>query len=240
MNITIPDLALVLLIGPSGSGKSTFGRKHFLATEVVSSDTCRGIVSDNENDQSATHDAFALLHEILRKRLARGRLTVVDATNTQPEARKTLIALAQEFHVVPCAIVFDLPRATVPGPQCPATPIVSLVLMSIRNQSAQLRRSLRGLEREGLRHVFKLSSPEEVDTATIERQPLYNNRKSEHGPFDIIGDVHGCFDELTDLLVKLGYTLTAEGDAFALVAPEGRKLVFVGDLVDRGPRLRKY
>ena len=234
MNITLPDLSLVLLIGPSGSGKSSFGRKHFLPTEVVSSDACRGLVSDNENDQSATGDAFDLLHEILRKRLARGRLTVVDATNTQPEARKSLIALAQEFHVVPCAIVFDLPERLCQdrnalradrqfGPHV------------IRNQSAQLRRSMRGLEREGLRHIYKLSSPEEVDGVTIERQPLYNNRKSEHGPFDIIGDVHGCFEELTDLLSKLGYTLSSNEDAFTLEAPVGRKLVFVGDLVDRGP-----
>ncbi len=234
MNITIPDLALVLLVGPSGSGKSTFGRKHFLTTEVVSSDVCRGLVSDNENDQSATNDAFALLHEILRKRLARGRLTVVDATNTQPEARKTLIALAQEFHVVPCAIVFDLPERLCQDRNA-SRPDRQFGPHVIRNQSAQLRRSMRGLEREGLRHIFKLSSPEEVDAATVERQPLYNNRKSEHGPFDIIGDVHGCFEELTDLLAKLGYALTAEGNDFSLVAPEGRRLVFVGDLVDRGP-----
>lgn len=234
MNITIPDLALLLLVGPSGSGKSTFGRKHFLTTEVVSSDVCRGLVSDNENDQSATNDAFALLHEILRKRLARGRLTVVDATNTQPEARKTLIALAQEFHVVPCAIVFDLPERLCQDRNA-SRPDRQFGPHVIRNQSAQLRRSMRGLEREGLRHIFKLSSPEEVDAATVERQPLYNNRKSEHGPFDIIGDVHGCFEELTDLLAKLGYALTAEGNDFSLVAPEGRRLVFVVDLVDRGP-----
>jgi len=96
MKIAIPELALVLLVGPSGSGKSSFGRKHFLPTEVISSDFCRGLVADNENDQSATGDAFDLLHTIVRKRLARGRFTVVDATNVQPEARKSLIALAKE------------------------------------------------------------------------------------------------------------------------------------------------
>src|ERR1700733_15117118 len=183
MNITIPDLALVLLIGPSGSGKSTFGRKHFLSTEVVSSDACRGLVSDNESDQSATSDAFALLHEILRKRLARGRLTVVDATNTQPEARKTLIALAQEFHVVPCAIVFDLPERLCQDRNATRADR-QFGLHVICNQSQQLRKSFRGLEREGLRHIFKLSTEEEVSAAIIERQPLYNNKQSEHGPFD--------------------------------------------------------
>ncbi|HET8666657.1 MAG TPA: AAA family ATPase, partial [Terriglobales bacterium] len=86
MKITIPELALVVLIGPSGCGKSTFGRTHFKSTEVLSSDFCRGLVADNENDQSATKDAFEVLHFVARKRLAGGRLTVIDATNVQPDA----------------------------------------------------------------------------------------------------------------------------------------------------------
>ena len=110
MKITIPELSLVILVGPSGCGKSSFGRKQFLATEVISSDFCRGLVSDDENDQAATGDAFDLLHTIIRKRLTRGKLTVVDATNVQPEARKSLIALAREYHVFAVAIVFDLPE----------------------------------------------------------------------------------------------------------------------------------
>ena len=234
MKISIPELSLVLLVGPSGSGKSSFARKHFLPTEVVSSDFCRSLVSDDENDQSATGDAFDLLHEIVRKRLTRGRLTVVDATNVQPEARKSLIALAKEFHLFAEAIVFDLSERicqdrNVHRPDRQFGPHV------IRNQSQQLRRSLRGLEREGIRHIFKLSSPEEVDTVTIERHPLWNNRKAEHGPFDIIGDVHGCYDELVELISLLGYTIHQQGQTYSLSSPEGRKLVFVGDLVDRGP-----
>jgi protein phosphatase len=98
MKISILELSLVVLIGPSGSGKSSFGRKLFLPTEVVSSDECRGLVSDNENDQAATNDAFDLLHTIVRKRLGRGRLTVIDATNVQPEARKSLVEMAREYH----------------------------------------------------------------------------------------------------------------------------------------------
>ena len=103
----------------------------------------------------------------------------------------------------------------------------------IRNQSQQLRRSLRGLEREGIRHVLKLSTPEEVDAVTIERQPLWNNRKAEHGPFDIIGDVHGCYDELIELMAKLGYTVEEHEGKYNVSPLDGRKLVFVGDLVDR-------
>jgi protein phosphatase len=231
MKIGIPELSLVLLVGPSGSGKSSFARRHFRSTEVVSSDFCRGVVSDDENDQSATADAFALLHEIVRKRLARGRLTVVDATNVQPEGRKPLIALAKEFHVFAEAIVFDLPERVCQDrnalrPERQFGPHV------VRNQAQQLRRSMRGLEREGIRHVFKLGSVEEVDGATIERTPLWNNKKAEHGPFDVVGDVHGCFDELVELMDKLGYRL----DGTTVTPPDPiRKLVFVGDLVDRGP-----
>src|ERR1043165_2730585 len=101
MKITVPELALVVLIGPSGCGKSTFARKHFKTTEVLSSDYCRGLVSDDENNQAATKDAFDVLHFIARKRLVAGRLTVVDATNVQPEARKPLVELAREFHCLP-------------------------------------------------------------------------------------------------------------------------------------------
>ena len=234
MKIGIPELSLVLLVGPSGSGKSTFARKHFLPTEVVSSDFCRALVSDNENDQSATGDAFDLLHTIVRKRLTRGHLTVVDATNVQPEARKALIALAKEFHLFAEAIVFDLSDRLCQDRNV-ARPDRQFGPHVIRNQSQQLRRSLRGLEREGIRHVFKLATPEEVNAVTIERQPLWNNRKVEHGPFDVIGDVHGCYDELIELMAKLGYEVEEHEGQYKVSSPEGRKLVFVGDLVDRGP-----
>src|SRR3954471_12068018 len=106
--LSVPELSLVVLVGISGSGKSTFGRAHFKPTEVISSDYCRGLVSNDENDQAATPDAFALLHHIVGIRLARGLLTVVDATNVQPEARRSLVALARAHDVLPTAIVLDL------------------------------------------------------------------------------------------------------------------------------------
>src|SRR5215208_1214745 len=108
--ITIPKLSLVVLVGPSGSGKSTFARRHFRPTEVLSSDACRGMVSDDENDQSVTKDAFEVLRFVAGKRLALGRLTVVDATNVQPEARRPLVELARQYHCLPVAIVLDLPE----------------------------------------------------------------------------------------------------------------------------------
>src|ERR1700726_4839974 len=110
MKISIPNLSVAVLIGPSGSGKSTFARKHFLPTEILSSDVCRGLVSDEENNQAVTHDAFEVLRFIAAKRLALGRLTVIDATNVQAEARKPLVELARQYHCLPVAIVLNLPE----------------------------------------------------------------------------------------------------------------------------------
>jgi protein phosphatase len=237
--ITLPELSLVLLIGPSGSGKSTFARKHFKETEILSSDFCRGLVSDDENDQSATSNAFEVLHFILAKRLAAGKLTVIDATNVQVESRKSLIAIAREYHCLPVAIVFDLSEKLCQE-RNRQRPDRNFGPHVIRQQIQQMRRSLRGLEREGIRRIFTLASPEEVDAATVARQPLWNNLTQEHGPFDIIGDIHGCFDELNQLLHHLGYEIAvkidgAEGPHYTVHHPGGRKAVFLGDLVDRGP-----
>ncbi|HEX6983931.1 MAG TPA: AAA family ATPase, partial [Planctomycetaceae bacterium] len=242
MPIKIPSLSLVVLIGPSGSGKSTFARRHFRPTEVLSSDYCRGLVSDDENDQTATRDAFEVLHFVAAKRLALGRLTVVDATNVQPEARKPLVELARKYHCLPVAVVLNPPESVClernrTRPDRDFGPHV------VRQQRSQLRRSLRGLGREGFRHVFVLETPEEIEATSIERVPLWNDRRDEHGPFDIIGDVHGCGDELEELLDRLGYRRMAPDSpdpvwgGAAYTHPQGRKAVFVGDLVDRGPRV---
>ncbi|MBM3458619.1 MAG: polynucleotide kinase-phosphatase, partial [Armatimonadetes bacterium] len=240
MEIVIPDPSLVVLIGISGSGKSTFARTHFLPTQVLSSDTCRGMVADDENDQSATGDAFAILHLIAEKRLAAGRLTAVDATNVQSEARKPLIALARRYHLFPVAVVLNLPQRLC-ADRNESRPDRNFGPHVLRQQRSQLRQSLGGLQREGFRHVYVLDSPEAVAEAAVRRQPLWTNRGAERGPFDIIGDVHGCFDELCDLLTRLGYQVGLEADAegrllYPVAAPPGRKVVFLGDLVDRGPR----
>jgi protein phosphatase len=232
MTINIPHLSLVVLIGPSGSGKSTFARTHFKPTEVLSSDYCRALVSDDENCMDATTDAFDVLRFLAGKRLTRGLLTVVDATNVQSESRKPLVAMARDHDVLPVAIVFDLGERICQDRNKARTDR-DLGPHVIRRQAMQLRQSLRGLQREGFRHVFVMKTIDEVNAATIRREPLWNDRRDEHGPFDIIGDIHGCFDELAELLSKLGY---AKNDAGLFVAPPGRKAVFLGDLVDRGPR----
>jgi protein phosphatase len=236
VNITLPELSLVVLIGPSGCGKSSFARGHFKPTEVLSSDFFRGLVADDENAQAATTDAFETLHYVARKRLAAGRLTVIDATNVQPEARKPLVVLARELHVLPVAIVLNLPEKLC-HERNQLRPDRQFGPHVVRNQAQQLRRSLRGLEREGFRHIFVLSTPEEVSAVTITRQPLWNNLKHEHGPFDIVGDIHGCYDELLALLAQLGYRIENGSEGPNAFPPAGRKAIFLGDLVDRGPRI---
>ena len=242
MTIEIPKLSLVVLIGPSGSGKTTFARRHFRPTEILSSDACRAMVGDDPNDQSVTKDAFEVLRFITAKRLALGRLTVIDATNVQPEARRPLVELARQYHCLPVAIVLDLPER-VCQERNSARNDRDFGPHVVRNQKAQLRRSFRGLRKEGFRHVFAMVTPEEVEAAGVERVPLWNDRRDEHGPFDIIGDVHGCCDELEELLRRLGYVescLDYDDPHWcnrAFAHPEGRRAVFLGDLVDRGPRI---
>ncbi|MEU1708761.1 polynucleotide kinase-phosphatase [Streptomyces sp. NPDC005706] len=225
--LPVTDLSLVVLVGASGSGKSTFARRHFKPTEVISSDFCRGLVSDDENDQSASRDAFDVLHYIAGKRLAAGRRTVVDATSVQQDGRRQLIELARKYDVLPIAIVLDVPENVCAERNAARTDRADMPRRVIQRHIRELRRSLRHLEREGFRKVHVLRGAEEVEGATVVTEKRFNDLTHLTGPFDIIGDIHGCAAELEALLAELGY---ADG-----VHPEGRTAVFVGDLVDRGP-----
>jgi len=192
-------------------------------------------VVDDENDQSATPEAFALLHHIAGIRLRAGRLTVVDATNVKAEDRASLVRLAREHDVLPVAIVLDVPEAECLARNA-ARPDRDLAPGVVRRQRADLRRGLRGLSREGFRKVHVLG-PDDVERAVIGYEKQYNDRREDTGPFDVIGDVHGCRAELEELLGELGYALHQDdqGRAVDAVHPAGRRAVFVGDLVDRGP-----
>jgi protein phosphatase len=219
VKITIPELSLVVLIGAAGSGKSTFARLHFRSTEVVSSDFCRGLVADDENDMDATDAAFEILHAIVAKRLEAGKLTVVDATNVQTVWRRPLLSLAKKYHCEPVAIIFDIPEhvclernRTRADRAIPAT--------ATRRQVTLLRDSIGNLAKEGFRYVYHLRSIEGIDAASVVRVPLPTDLRGDVGPFDIVGDIHGCYDEMTALLDQLG---------------GARKTIFLGDLVDRGP-----
>ena len=226
VRLVLSESSHVLLVGPSGCGKSTFARARFAPTEVVSSDHYRAVVCDDETSQAASHDAFTILHEVVACRLAWRRFTVVDATNLKADARRPLLDLARRYHFATSAIVFETTEETCrlhnerrEGRRVPDEVIARHV------QSFQQGR--RVLEREGYQHIYALRSPEEAASAVVVREPLALDRRDLRGPFDIIGDVHGCIDELRELLALLGYR---DG-----VPPPGRMALFVGDLCDRGP-----
>jgi polynucleotide kinase-phosphatase len=224
--LELPELCLVVLVGVTGSGKSTFARKHFKASQVLSSDAFRAMLADDENDQAASAEAFEALHYIAGKRLRAGRLTVVDATNVQEHARAGLVEVARAHDVLPVAVVLD-----VPVDECwartQARPDRDFGRPVVERQHRDLRRSLSRLAREGFRQVHVLKGTSEVDAARVSYQKLFNDKRELVGPFDIIGDVHGCRAELETLLDRLGYVDGAH--------PDGRTAIFVGDLVDRGP-----
>ncbi|HEY3245728.1 MAG TPA: polynucleotide kinase-phosphatase, partial [Phycisphaerae bacterium] len=233
MEIKVPDLSVVVLIGASGSGKSTFAARHFEPTEVLSSDRMRAWVDDDENSMEATTDAFDALHHLTALRLKRGKLTVIDATNVRREDRAPLVALARKQHAIPVAIVFKVDER-VCQERNDQRPDRQMGRHVVRNHTIALRRALKTLEHEGFRHIYVLEGSEEIETTTIAREPLWcRTHFNDSGPFDIIGDVHGCADELRGLLAQLGY-FPDEQDVYR--HPAGRKAIFLGDLVDRGPR----
>ncbi len=232
--IAIPDFCLVVLIGATGAGKSTFARRHFKTTEVISSDYARGLISDNENDQSISADAFDLVAAVAEKRLKHRKLTVIDATNVRAPDRKRWVELARRWHALPAAIVLDVDLDDCMAhnkerPDRQFGPGVPQRMIS------EIRRGLRGLEREGFRQVWRVKGPEEIASATLRREPLWTDKRALNGPFDIIGDIHGCGDELEALLAELGYRVTWTPE-LGVTRDHNRTAVFVGDLVDRGPR----
>ena len=226
MKIKIPEKSLVLLVGSSGSGKSTFAAQHFLPTEVVSSDVCRGLVCDDENDQKATASAFELLHFMVGIRLRNRRLTVVDATNLRTEDRKSLRRLASDHDTLCSAILFDTPRQLCKDRNA-QRPDRQFSARVIDRHSSLLRQSIKSIKKEKFHRIFRLT-PQDTEDLLVERTKLWCDKSELTGPFDIIGDLHGCGGELEQLLADLGYQ--------NLQHPQGRTLVFLGDITDRGPR----
>jgi protein phosphatase len=226
---------LIVLVGPSGSGKSTFAQQHFKPTQIVSSDACRAIVADDEADQAATTAAFAVLHCIVEQRLRAGRITVVDATNVQAKARRPLLELAARYHRPCMAILFELPPQVCK--ECNRQRQDRVVGdFVVDRQCAQAPVSEGVLSHEGFDPVIVLHSAEDADGFGAPAHPSPLMWHDRAGSFDIIGDLHGCCDELLSLLRIMGYKVENPGSLIPhITAPEGRTAVFVGDFVDRGP-----
>lgn len=228
--IKIPENALVLMVGASGSGKSTFARKHFPEFAVVSSDHCRSMICDDPTNQGVTEAAFKLLHQITRERLTNKRLVVVDATNVKPSSRQEFFALAREFNVPLIALVLNPPLLTVLRQNLLRSRVVPEYV--IQRHHAQIQQALVALPKEPFDLVHTVN--ETVFVEITKNDHSYWEMGATQG-FDVISDVHGCMDELTELLGKLGYVVQ-NGLITAIV--EGRLLVFVGDFADRGPDSR--
>lgn len=226
--LRVAPSALVVLIGPAATGKTTWARQHFEQTQVVSADMCRAMIADDENDQEATRDALRLFHRIIGERLKRGLVTVADSTALSAGAREDLLRDAAMYHRPVIALVFAM------------SPDVQHIWNGQRSRRAPpavlaehrqlLQHTLHVLCNEGFNQIVIVRSPEELNRLVVRVGAF--SPENDLGPFDIIGDVHGCYDELCDLLKALGYVRQGED----WVHPQGRRAIFVGDLADRGPQ----
>lgn len=201
--LTIPSPSLVLMVGPSATGKTLFCRRHFPAAAIVSWDACRDAVTTRREDRRADA-ALHLAHDRLETRLRRRRLAVLDGRGLLREARLAARAIAHHHHLPAIAVGIGAP--------------------------APLRHAL---AKEGYAAVHHLRDPAALDRTRVTLVPLPCDLSSDRGPFDIIGDVHGCAAELLALLRRLGYRRRAGRFSH----PAGRRALFLGDLVDRGPRV---
>ena len=194
MRLTIPDWGLILMIGASGAGKTTFARKHFRSTAILSSDHYRNVVGDDDRGRQTTAAAFEVMAEIAARRLEAKRQVVIDATNLLKENRRTFIDRARNAHAAATAIVLDpgeraciAHNARRPDPRPEH---------AVKRQNRLLRKGLKSLKREGFRRSYRIKSPDDIEEAAIETTPLSCNLRNRTGAFDIVGDVHACYDEL--------------------------------------------
>ena len=177
----LPRSALIVLVGPAGSGKSTFAARHFRQHQVLASDAYRAAVSGDPADQSVNREAFRRLHADLERRMAAGELTVVDATNVQPFARRSLLTAASRHGRPTVALVLALPvdlclerNANRPGRRVPDA--------VVRQQDRWLRSSLGALPDEGYALVMVLGDPAAVARVRVRRaRPTRDTKKRPEG-----------------------------------------------------------
>ena len=230
--LSIPSDALVIPVGPSGSGKSTFAAKHFLPSEIVSSDDFRERISDDATNPKVSGDAFEMFHLLIEKRLTLGRLTVADATNLKPEARKKLRDIASRHGRATVVLLFDRPLDTMKMNNHARTRVVPEHV--IDRQWADHNTAIYALGGEGHHAIYIIQKS--AKDYVVSREGA--NVATVPSGLDVIGDIHGCPTELFSLLYKLGYWINAShepGYHYSIWHPEGRQVVLVGDVTDRGP-----
>ena len=226
--LALEELSLLILCGASGSGKTEFARRWFRESEIISLEQCSMLVSDQTKQESSlSSQAYKLLKDIVEYRLQLGRLTVVDAYNLNSEWRRSLVKIARHHQLPAYLLIFDTPlQICLKRQQYRSNQLDSL---HITIQHSQVMQARNLAKQEGFRQIFLLSQFNQEGPLPL-RQPLMI-RDSHPGSFDIIGDIHGCLDELKLLLKKLGYQFKNG----SYVHPQDRMLVFLGDLTDRGP-----
>lgn len=233
MMISIPEFSLVIMIGGTGSGKTTFVNKHFSPDEIISSDTIRKMITGAEGNEDNTV-VFSYMNTIISERLKRKLTTVVDATHLNEESRHDMIMLAKKYYALPIAFVMN--TSLTKCLENNNNRVDSRPEYVVRNHN-RIARSLYP-KYEGFSQIEKIDYENDY---IISRHVLRNNKKSVHGPFDIIGDIHGCYDELIDLMKKCGYIIKIHQGPHRIIHTiyhlDGRKLVFLGDLCDRGPKI---
>ena len=174
-DITVPEPALVVMIGAAGSGKSTFAARHFAASEVVSSDALRAVIAGDQSDQRRNAAVFRRLHGDIERRLSSAMMTVVDATNAERGARVALVSRARAAGIAAIAIVLDLPVVVVlarnagrreAGGRAVDPAIVRRHLDRIASLEGE-----RGLTAEGFAAAWIIRSAAELDAVRIVREP---------------------------------------------------------------------
>ncbi|GGA88655.1 polynucleotide kinase-phosphatase [Ornithinibacillus halotolerans] len=253
MKITLPYAGIVLLIGPSNSGKSTFIQRlieenKIHASEVVSSDDFRVLVSDtdfidwkqrpkDEADnlydqyQIISREAFSMMDLLIEKRCKLNKLTFVDATHLHADDRKRYIEIARNNHVPIVAVAFDVNQETLlERDDLREKPRGK---RRIRQQFQTFKREKRFIKKEGYMASFFISGTNDIEIIRRTNNPL---ELDVANGIDVIGDIHGCYDEFIQLLEKLGYEKN-ERDLY--VHPEGRKILSLGDIMSRGPHSLK-
>lgn len=229
MEILLPKTSIVVLCGPAGCGKSTFAKKNFRNYEIVSSDSCRAMVCDDESNMESSKEAFELFYFIIEKRMKLGKIIAADSTALSYDSRRKILQLAGRNGYYTVLVMFDIPLEAVLKQN--NTRDRKVPEKVIKKQYESFIKSKKYIDKEGFDRIVTIS-PENIDSIKLHVKPS-NIEVGDSGPFDIISDIHGCCSELEILLDKLGYKKS--GGAYTRSG--GRKVIFAGDIVDRGPRV---